>query len=188
MAQAMRIKYPEIGICGLSCRLCPSYHRQTKSRCPGCKTEFRMGAPCPFMTCALKKKEKEFCWECDEAKSCARWKKHREFSMRRDSAKCYQTLEKDIAFIRKNGAKEFEKTQKARQKLLEQMLEGFNEGRSKTFYSIAATVMDMAELKGALAKAKKAPSKQDIKGRSEVLHGVLDEIAARRSYLLKLRK
>jgi len=28
----MIIKYPEIGICGLSCRLCPRYHTESKSK------------------------------------------------------------------------------------------------------------------------------------------------------------
>jgi len=45
----MIIKYPEIGICGLSCRLCPRYHTESKSRCGGCKSEFRMSAGCPFI-------------------------------------------------------------------------------------------------------------------------------------------
>jgi hypothetical protein len=43
----MKITYPEIGICGLSCGLCPSYHTDGISRCGGCKTESRMGAGCP---------------------------------------------------------------------------------------------------------------------------------------------
>lgn len=31
----MIIKYPEIGICGLSCRLYPRYHTESKNRCGG---------------------------------------------------------------------------------------------------------------------------------------------------------
>jgi hypothetical protein len=38
----IQIKYPEIGICGLSCRLCSRYHTESKSRCGGCKSEFRI--------------------------------------------------------------------------------------------------------------------------------------------------
>ncbi|NJD54065.1 MAG: hypothetical protein FIB07_14500 [Candidatus Methanoperedens sp.] len=40
----MIFKYPEIGVCGLSCRLCPRYQSEGESRCFGCKTESRMGA------------------------------------------------------------------------------------------------------------------------------------------------
>lgn len=43
---AMEIEYPEIGICGLSCVLCPNYNTNTKSRCLGCKSEDRMAVGC----------------------------------------------------------------------------------------------------------------------------------------------
>ncbi|WP_241422576.1 hypothetical protein [Candidatus Contubernalis alkaliaceticus] len=56
----MKIKYPAIGICGLSCRLCPRYNTEAKSRCLGCKSEDRMAVGCPFITCAVKKKGVEF--------------------------------------------------------------------------------------------------------------------------------
>ena len=53
---AMQIAHPEIGVCGLSCRLCPTYHTAGKSRCRGCKSHTRMAVGCPFITCAIKKK------------------------------------------------------------------------------------------------------------------------------------
>jgi len=52
------LRHPEIGICGLSCRLCPSYHTEGKSRCGGYKSETRLAVGCPFITCAVKKKGK----------------------------------------------------------------------------------------------------------------------------------
>ncbi|TEB08592.1 hypothetical protein Psch_02157 [Pelotomaculum schinkii] len=52
----MKIKHPEIGVCGLSCRLCPRYHTDTKSKCHGCKSQARIAVGCPFITCAVKKK------------------------------------------------------------------------------------------------------------------------------------
>lgn len=61
-----QIKYPEIGICGLSCRLCPMYNTKAKSKCVGCKSKNRMAVGCPFITCAVKKKGIEFCWDCEE--------------------------------------------------------------------------------------------------------------------------
>ncbi len=110
----MKINHVEVGVCGLSCRLCPAYYRETKSRCPGCKSKFRMGAPCPFHNCAIKKKGVEFCGFCDENATCARWKKQREMGKQHDSIVCYQKLEDNIAFIQKNGIEEFEKQQKTR--------------------------------------------------------------------------
>jgi len=183
----MKIKYPEIGICGLSCRLCPHYHTEGASRCEGCKTESRMGAGCPFITCALKKGI-EFCWDCEEHEMCEKWAKHRESGKKADSFKCYQTLEEDIAFVRKNGAAEFEKTQKKRELLLKEMLREFNEGRSKSSYCIAATVMETGELEAALSEARKNSDGREMKERSRILHALLDEISRERNYYLKLRK
>lgn len=184
----MQIKYPEIGICGLSCRLCPTYNTNAKSKCNGCKSEYRMEAGCPFITCAIKKKGIEFCWQCEESTSCKKWSNHREAGKRVDSFKCYQTLEDDISFIHKNGVDDFQENQKIREQLLKEMLQNYNEGRSKSYYCIAATVLQIDELNAALIQAKKDSSKLDIKDKSKVLHSILDEIAKRKHYLLTLRK
>jgi hypothetical protein len=147
-----------------------------------------MGAGCPFITCALKKKGIEFCWDCKEHETCEKWARHRKASEKADSFKCYQNLGDDIAFIMRNGIGEFEKTQKIRQNLLHAMLREFNEGRSKSYYCIAATVMEIGELEAALARARKNSVGLDSKERSRVLHTLLDEIAGQRNYYLKLRK
>lgn len=68
------------------------------------------------------------------------------------------------------------------------MLNGFNEGRSKSYYCIAATVLELDELEEALSRAGKEPVGLDVRARSKVLHRILDEIASRRGYYLRLRK
>ena len=184
----MKIHYPEIGICGLSCRLCPRYHMDTASRCHGCKTESRMNAGCSFITCAIRKKSVEFCWYCPESRSCERWKRHREAGEKVDSFKSYQKLEENIAFINQRGIDEFEKRQKSREQLLCEMLQKFNEGRSKSYYCVAATVLEIAELKKALATGKQRSYGLDIKDKSRLLHAIIDDIARQKQYSLKLRK
>ena len=184
----MNVKCPQIGVCGLSCRLCPRYHTGAQSRCWGCKTESRMAVGCPFITCAVKKQRIEFCWGCEANETCEIWKKHRQFGKQHDTFKCYQKLEEDISFIQKNGIGDFEKIQRVREEILEEMLQGFNEGRSKSYYCIAATVLGVEELREALTRANKDSADLDIKGKSRVLHSILDQIAERRNYCLKLRK
>jgi len=184
----MRIAYPEIGICGLSCRLCPTYHTEGKSKCGRCKSEYRMGAGCPFITCAVKRKGIEFCWECTENESCEKWRRHRAFGREHDTFKCYQRLGDNIAFIRRKGVDAFGEMQMVRERLLREMLMGFNEGRSKRHCCIAATVLETGELEAALIQARKGSTGLDIKGRSRVLHSVLDEIAEKNQTCLKLRK
>ncbi len=178
------MKFPLVGVCGLSCRLCPSYHSQAASRCEGCKSESRMAVGCPFITCA-RKKDVEFCWDCGE--DCERWRKHREAGKKVDSFKCYQKLEDDIAFIKEKGVLEFEKTQKEREQLLKSMLE-INEGRSKSYYCIAATVLEIGELGKVIKEARKNAQGMEMKERAKVLHGLLDAVAEKKGYLLRLRK
>lgn len=184
----MKIKHPEIGICGLSCRLCPSFHSNSESRCGGCKSPSRMAVGCPFITCAVKNKGIEFCWDCEEGETCAKWRAHRKASRTVDSFVCYQKLEANIAFVQARGLEEFVQAQKTRERWLRKMLDGFNEGRSKTYYSIAATVMEIEELETALSQAKSRSRGLGMKEKSLVLHSILDEIAARKHYNLKLRK
>lgn len=183
----IRLKYKEIGVCGLSCRLCPSHVIETKSRCPGCKTDWRFGGPCSILHCA-DRKNIEFCGYCDESITCGKWEGHREAGKKYDSFKCYQKLEDDINFIMENGLAKFKKSQKVRERLLFKMLDNFNEGRSKSYYCIAATVMEPDELKEAIKEAGNRSKGMDIKGKARILHLILDGIAAENNYCLKLRK
>jgi len=147
-----------------------------------------MAVGCPFITCAVKRKGIEFCWECEVNETCEKWRNHRESGKKADSFKCYQKLEEDIAFIRKNGVEEFEKIQKMREDLLKDMLKNFNEGRSKSYYCIAATVLEIDELRDALKRAKSESCGLNIKKKSDVLHSIIEGIAERKSYCLKIRK
>jgi hypothetical protein len=183
----MKIKYPAVGICGLSCRLCPRYHTDAKSRCPGCKSGWRMAACCPFITCAVKKKGIEFCWDCTENKTCEKWKKHRKAGKTSDSFKCYQKLEADIIFIQKNGVIKFEKSQKIREKLLKKLLVSYDDGRSKSCYCIAATVLDIKEIKEAISAADKGSVNMGIKERSALMRFITGKIAEKRRYCLRYR-
>ena len=184
----MDIQYPEIGICGLSCRLCPMYNAQTSSRCAGCKSPGRIAVGCPFITCAVKKKGIEFCWDCPQDSTCEKWRKHREAGKLHDSFKCYQRLEADIAFIRKRGVVEFEKDQKTREQLLTEMLQHFNDGRSRSCFCIASTVLEIGELKDALTKAAVQSRNLPPKEKAKVMRSILDSISREKGYLLKLRK
>ncbi|HEY3373727.1 MAG TPA: DUF3795 domain-containing protein [Candidatus Aquicultor sp.] len=181
------VKYPAIGVCGLTCVLCPDHNRETESRCPGCKTEFRFGAACPILRCALKNRGVEFCWDCPKGETCEKWQNHREVSKIHDSFICYQKLEDNISFIKKCGVSAFEKVQNERAQLLKALLNEFNEGRSKSYYCIVATILDIEELKEAFAVARVKSANLDIKGKAKLMHATIDNIAQNNGYIIKLR-
>jgi hypothetical protein len=147
-----------------------------------------MQVGCPFITCAVKNKGLDFCWECSESKVCEKWKAHRDASKVGDSFKCYQTLEADIAFISQHGVAEFERQQKERELILKAMLDEFNDGRSKSYYCIASTVLGIGELQCAIRAAREQTKDVALKEKAKTLHSILDHIAKEKGYLLKLRK
>lgn len=147
-----------------------------------------MGAGCPFITCAVKRKGIEYCGDCPEKGACDKWKLHRERGKSHDSFVCYQKLDQNIAHIEKSGIDAFDEEQKNRERLLSIMLREFNEGRSKNYYCIAATVLEPAELEEAISKSRAVSKGKGDKLRSKALHEELEAIAERRGYLLKLRK
>ncbi len=185
----MEIKYRSIGICGLPCQLCSMYHLKSKGKCEGCKSEVRMKKSCPFITCAIKKRKVEFCWECNDSPNCDKWNRRRLSAKEFDSVKCcYQKLEDDILFINENGIEEFKRLQDIREEILRDLLLNFNEGRSKSYYCVAATTLDIKTLKEAITKAKENSIGLDIKDRSKTLHKILDKISSQKKIVLKLRR
>ncbi len=84
------------------------------------------------------------------------------------------------------GVERFAELQKRRMSILENMLRDFNEGRSKSFYCLAATLLSILVLEEVLEKAKKAAKGSDIKARAKTLRAMLDDAAERESVVLRL--
>jgi hypothetical protein len=147
-----------------------------------------MAVGCPFITCAVKKRGVEFCWDCGESESCEKWQKHRMLGRQYDSFKSYQKLEDDINFIIANGIQAFDEQQGIREALLMRLLNEFNEGRSKSYYCIAATVMEIDELRISLEEASSGSKSLNTKDKSRTMHTILDSIAIKKGYCLRLRK
>jgi hypothetical protein len=74
-----------------------------------------MTVGCPFITCAVKRKGIEFCWECEDGGSCKRWAEHRRLGRERDSFVCYAALEDNIAVIERIGIEAFADEQRLRE-------------------------------------------------------------------------
>jgi acyl-CoA reductase-like NAD-dependent aldehyde dehydrogenase len=68
------------------------------------------------------------------------------------------------------------------------MLKEFNEGRSKSYYCIAATVLEIEDLEKLLPEARKQASELTPKEKARILHAILDRVPDRKKCYLKLRK
>ncbi len=75
-----------------------------------------------------------------------------------------------------------------KEEILKEMLIEFNEGRLKTYYCIATTVFRTEELRHALNEGKKKTQGLEAKEKSRILHSILDDVAEKKHYYLKLRE
>jgi len=187
--------YPTIGVCGLDCGLCPRYYTVGPSRCPGC------GGPCfsdkhpscSFITCCVKKRSLEVCGQCPEF-PCSKFKSEGEY--RRLESSSYPPSRKmlpNLRFIREKGIKEFMKGQEKRIGLLETMIEGYDDGRSRSFFCRAAALLDRKVLESSLEEAGKARGAggrgtRDAVDRAKVLRGILADAARSEGIELTGRK
>jgi hypothetical protein len=148
-----------------------------------------MSAGCPFITCAVKKKSIAFCWDCEENSRCSQWAKHRESGRQYDSFITYQKLDENIETAQKKGVRELDRQQREKQNLLVQVLDEYNEGRSKSYYCIAVTLFDIEDLKAAVEEERRNRSTgSDIQARSKSLHAIFERLAKKKNLLLALRK
>ncbi len=147
-----------------------------------------MSAGCGFITCAVKRRGIESCCECGERGSCERWARHRAAGREHDSFVSYAALEDNIALIEAEGIAAFDAHQQVREGLLREMLDGFDEGRSKTYYSVAVTLLDVDEVRSALGTARSAAGPDaGVQVLAAALHAALDARAAVRGVRIGLR-
>jgi len=185
MKQALILKkYPTIGVCGLDCGLCPRYYTKGVSRCPGCAgPDFINKRPsCSFITCCVKKKNLEVCAECSEF-PCSKFKSDKEYQQLKESSSypSYKKVMPNLNFIKEQGIEKFVEQQKKRMKLLEAMMENFDDGRSRSFFCKTTALIDIASLEKSLAEAtqriktdKIKPN--DVKIKAKILKEILNEI------------
>jgi hypothetical protein len=68
------------------------------------------------------------------------------------------------------------------------MLSEFNDGRSKSYYCVAATVLRPDELRSAIEAARTSAVGKDARDTAKALHAALDATARSRSVTLALRR
>ena len=135
--------FPIVGCCGLDCGLCPRYYTEGKSKCNGCGSEYSYAAvSCKIFKCCFKEKNFETCAECNDF-LCSRftgvWEDY-------DSFLTHTKMFSNLSYIREKGLTEHVHNVKRRIDLLRKMLEGFNDGKSRSYYCIAVTLLPVADL------------------------------------------
>ena len=99
----------------------------------------------------------------------------------------------NLNFIKEHGIKSFVEQLEKRIKLLETMIENFNDGRSRSFFCGAAALLDLTSLETSLGEAAqkiKADNieQDDIKIKAKILKEILKEIALKEGVKLGKKK
>ena len=184
-------KYPVVGACGLNCGLCPRYHTEGTSRCPGCCGPgfWQKHPACGFITCCVKQRNLETCAQCVDWASCERVARLFESAKCQDSFISYRPVAANFAFIQKNGIEEFARLEMEKQKFLRDLIDNYDDGRSKSFYCTSCQLMPSDKLKEALAGAKtKIAEDAAIKEKAKIVRAAISNLACNLQIDLKLRK
>jgi len=185
-------QYPIVGACGLDCGLCPRYYTEGTSRCPGCcGPDFWEVYPggCGFVTCCVKQKGLETCAQCADWEECERVAKLLSPAQSKDSFISYRPVADNFAFIKNHGIEEFALLEIEKQKFLKNLIDNYNEGRSKGFYCLSCQLLPLDKLKQALTEAEIRITKDtDIKEKAKIVRAAIGNLAEVLGIELKLRK
>jgi hypothetical protein len=182
---------PSIAACGIDCGLCPLHHVTAGEGCPGCTAPGPSGVKgrwCAIARCAVRERDFETCADCPEF-PCARldgWDES-------DSVVSHLNSLANLRAIRDGGLNRFIEQQRSRIELLKLMLAEFDEGRSKGYCCLAATLLPLDELTSGLRQARREVADagipvDDRKSQAAILHRVLDGAAGRLGVNLRLRR
>lgn len=178
--------YPLFSLCGLNCGLCPRFHTEGSSKCPGCGGNgFHLKHPsCVVITCNKKHDDVEFCFQCSTY-PCGRYCKEKS----RDSFITYTNVDKDMKAASRNFEK-FRTVLEEKIQILELLLNGYNDGRRKNFYCCAVNLLPLSDLREIMNTIRNEIDTEEIglKEKVECIVSAFSRKADERNVQLILRK
>lgn len=172
-----------IGCCGIDCGLCPRFHTNGPSACPGCGgPDFHEKHPsCGFVTCCVKKRGLEECSDCKDF-PCSRFESEKNGF---DSFVTHKRVFPNLDFIKAFGMELFLDQQKLRMNVLNDFIANFDDGRSKSFYCLSCALLPVDKLLE--AQRFMVSQKGILQDTCKMLHAFLQEAAEESGVELKLK-
>ena len=176
--------YPFFSLCGLNCCLCPRFHTEGGSKCPGCGGEgFSEKHPtCAVVTCSKKHGMFQYCFQCEEY-PCQKYRKESPV----DSFISYKNVSANMEKARKDLIR-YKNELEERLKILDTLLRDYNDGRSKGLYCLAANLIPLSDLAIIMERIEQEIQSRDMKERAREVGRILKEHAERLGISLVLRK
>jgi len=175
--------YPLFSVCGLNCGLCPRYYTVGSSRCPGCVGEgFSDVHPsCGILSCC-QRKGFEYCFECSEF-PCQKYDNAGETDSFITQKNQFRDMEKA-----KNDFVAYKAELNEKIKILEELLENYDDGRRKSFYCLAVNLLELQDLNSIIGKIRNIDSQITLKEKAKAVTCFFQEAADKKGVILKLRK
>lgn len=168
---------PEFSLCGLNCALCTMH---LGGYCPGC------GGGAGNQSCAIARcgvtHGVEFCWDCGEY-PC---KKHEGFGEYDSFIPC-RVRQRDIARARSLGLDAYLAELSEKVEILRFLLEGYNDGRHKSFFTNAVYLLELIDIKDIMPRLSDADA-LPLKERAAGAAALFQDMADARGVSLKLNK
>ena len=169
--------HPAFSLCGLNCALCAMH---LGGYCPGC------GGGAGNQSCAIARCGAEhgvaFCWDCGEY-PCVRYEGFDEY----DSFIPHRARQRDVARAQALGLEAYLAELGERAKILRFLLEQYNDGRRKSFFSSAVYLLELADVKDVVARLPDADI-LPLKERAAEAAGLFQGMADAQGIELKLNK
>lgn len=171
---------PIFSLCGLNCGLCPMY---VGRYCPGCGG----GAgnqPCAIIRCSLQHGGVEYCFLCSEypCRTCQDARQYDSFIVHRNMG---TDFEKAAAI----GVEAYLEQLGERMKLLQHLLAGYNDGRRKNLFCMAANLLELPVLKAVVQQLMREENPENtVKEKATAAERLLQDAAKKQGVLLKLNK
>ena len=173
-------KNPLFALCGLNCALCSMHFG---GYCPGC------GGGDGNQSCAIAKCSLthgvEYCSQCGEY-PCKNFDKFDSY----DSFITHRSRHKDLLCAKTMGYENYLLELNEKSAILNELLQNYNAGRQKTFYSVAVNLLDLADLKTVMEQIENTEQSdgRTPKEKAAIAVGYFQKMAAAHNIELKLHK
>lgn len=157
--------YPLFSLCGVNCGLCPRYHTDGGSKCPGCGgQDFHLKHPtCSVITCNQKHDNVEYCFQCSSY-PCPKYEQEN----MKDFFITHQNAITDFEKAKNLGIEAYKAELNEKVEILKFLLDNYNDGKRKNFYCIAINCLALTDIKEIMDKINKEISLQTIEHKEKI--------------------
>lgn len=153
-----------------------------RETCNGCRADSPCYRFCIFGPCSIEHGDLDYCFECDEY-PCRKYDGVDEH----DSLISHRNQKKDLVKAKRMGIDKYHEEQIAKKKILNWILDEFDDGHRMVFFCLAVNLLDLDDLNDVLKQADDACSNMSLNEKSEFIKQILMDCAHKRNIELELR-